>query len=99
MVRAPAQPEASWPRQRGSGLIARLIEGGSVSRAQVQASLHDMGVEWVEADVRSCPMALQALAQSAEAAWVPDAVAAPHPGDELSGLVLHADMVSVEFQQ
>lgn len=99
MVRAPALPEASRPRQRGSRLVARLMESGSVSPRQVQASLQDMGVEWVEADLRDCPGALSALARSAEAVWVPDAVANPRPGDELSGLVLHADIVQVEFQQ
>jgi hypothetical protein len=99
MVRAPEPPEASRPRQRGARLVARLMESGSVSLPQVQASLQQMGVEWVEADLRDCPGAMQALARSAEAIWVPDAIANPHPGDEMSGLVLHADIVQVEFQQ
>ncbi|KQY89864.1 hypothetical protein [Brevundimonas sp. Root1423] len=99
MVRAPAVDAPSSPRHRGSRLIARLMEDGSTSPAQIQASLQGMGVEWVEADLRDCPGAVQALARSADATWVPEAIANPRPGDELSGMVLHADIVQVEFKQ
>jgi hypothetical protein len=99
MVRAPAPPNMSRPRQRGSHLVSRLVEQGATSAEGIRNSLTTAGLEWVEADLRTCPGAMTALARSAEADWVPEAVATPKPGDELSGLVLHADIVQVDIQQ
>jgi hypothetical protein len=99
MVRAPAAPERTRPRSRGARLIGQLVERGARSDADIRAGLNDLGVEWIEADLRTCPGALAALGRSAEADWVPEAVANPTPGDEIAALVMHADIVRVEFQQ
>lgn len=99
MARAPAVPDAARPRLLGSRLVTRVKETGAGSPEEVRRALGEMDLEWVEADVRACPGALDALARSAGAVWVPDAVAHPVPEDNMSGLVLHADIVRVEIQQ
>lgn len=99
MVRAPGALGASRPRQAGSQLVSRVKEAGATSAEEVRHALRGAGLEWLEADVRECPDALAVLSRSAEAVWVPDAVANPTSGDEMSGLVMHADIVRVEFQQ
>lgn len=98
MVRAPGALDASRPRAAGAQLVSRVRETGATSPDEVRQALNGIGLEWVEADVRACPGAVATLARSAEAVWVPDAVANPTPSDELN-LVLHADIVRVEFQQ
>ncbi|PVM91530.1 hypothetical protein [Caulobacter endophyticus] len=97
MVRAPAPEGMTRPRQRGVRLVSQLVERKATSPDQIRAALGQIGPEWVEADLQTCPGATEALKKSAEAAWVPDAVADPKPSAELS-LVLHADIVKVEIQ-
>jgi hypothetical protein len=99
MVRAPAVPQAMRPRLAGLDLASRVTETGAVSTEQVRLALRDMDLEWVEADLRACPGAVATLARSAEADWVPAAVANPTPNDDMSGLVRHADVVRVDLQQ
>ncbi|WP_303698898.1 hypothetical protein [Brevundimonas naejangsanensis] len=99
MVRAPAIPDAARPRLLGAQLVTRVKETGATSPEEVRQALRDMNLEWVEADLRTCPGALATLTRSAEAAWVPDAIINPTPGDEMASLVLHADIVRVELQQ
>lgn len=99
MVRAPHIPDAARPRLLGARLVARVSETGAGTLSEVRQALGEMNLEWVEADLRTCPGALATLARSAEADWVPDAVANPRPDDDLSGLVLHADIVRVDFKQ
>lgn len=99
MVRAPGVHGATRLRQAGAQLVSRVEETGATSVEEVRQALREIGLDWLEADVRACPEALAALARSAEAIWVPSAVANPTPGDEMSGIVLHADIVRVEIQQ
>lgn len=98
MVRAPGALSVSRPRVAGAQLVSRVRETGATSPEEVRQALSGIDLEWVEADVRACPGAIATLGRSAEAAWVPDTVANPTPGGELN-LVLHADIVRVEFQQ
>jgi hypothetical protein len=99
MVRAPAPPELVRPRHRGTYLVGGLVNRGATSREQVRASLTELGVEWGEADLRTCPGALAALSRSTGAVWVPERIANPTPEDGVLNLVLHADTVQVESQQ
>jgi hypothetical protein len=98
MVRAPAPDGMTRPRQRGVRLVNQLVERKATSSEQIRAALDQIGPEWVEADLRTCPGATEALSKAGEAAWAPEAVVNPKPTDELS-LVLHADIVRVELQQ
>lgn len=99
MVRAPVLPDAARPRVQGAQLVARVRESGAESAEDVRRVLSELNLEWVEADLRTCPGALAALARSAEAAWVPVAVADPPLRGGDLGIVLHADIVRVEVQQ
>ncbi|AYV46408.1 hypothetical protein CFHF_14800 [Caulobacter flavus] len=98
MVRAPAPDGMARPRQRGVRLVGQLVERKATTPAQIRAALSQIKPEWVEADLRTCPGAAEVLKRSAEAVWVPEAVADPQPTDELN-LVLHADIVKIEIQQ
>ena len=99
MVRAPADPDSERLRVLGARLVARIEGTGASSPEEVRRALGEMNLEWVEADLRTCPGAITALARSAEADWVPDAITNPRPEDDMMGLVLHADIVRVEFSQ
>lgn len=99
MVRAPAIPDATRPRLLGARLVARVKDTGAETSDEVRQALSDMNLEWVEADLRTCPGALATLARSAGAVWVPDAITDPTPDDDMLGIVLHADIVRVDFQQ
>ena len=99
MVRAPGVLGATRLRQAGAALVFRVGETGATSVEEVRQTLSRVGLDWFEADVRACPEALTTLAKSAEAVWVPSAVANPTSGDEMSAIVMHADIVRVEVQQ
>lgn len=99
MVRAPGFEVATRPRRAGADLISRITDTNAASLEDVREAVSDSGLDWLEADVRACPNALATLARSADAAWVPDAVANPTPEGTLSGLVLHPDIVHVEIKQ
>ncbi|MDI6624211.1 MAG: hypothetical protein QME55_05730 [Brevundimonas sp.] len=99
MVRAPADPDAVRPRVLGARLVSRVEGTGARTPEEVRKALGEENLEWVEADLRACPGALDALAESAEAEWVPDAITNPRPEDAMTGLVLHADIVRVDFSQ
>jgi hypothetical protein len=98
MVRSPAPPNMTRPRQRGSHLVHQLVERGATSSSSVASNLGSLGVEWMEADLRACPGIRSMLARSAQLAWVPAEISNPGPREEIS-LVLHADIVQVVFDQ
>lgn len=99
MVRAPGVLDANRPRVAGAQLVARVTETGAGSVDEVRQVLGSMGLEWVEADIRTCPGAFAVFARSVEAAWVPDAIANPTPENSVPAIVLHPDIIRVEFQQ
>lgn len=98
MVRSPAPPDMTRPRQRGSHLVRRLVERRAISRPSIRSNLRALGVEWLEADLRACPGVSSLLARSAQLSWVPEEVSSPGLRDEIT-LVLHADTVQVVFDQ
>jgi hypothetical protein len=103
MVRAPAPPGMDRPRQRGLHLLDQLAKRGATSTPLIRAALAEVGTEWLEADLRTCPGVLAVLNRATEPAWVANAIANvgrdPTVVDYLEGLTLHSDMVQVEFQQ
>ncbi len=98
MVRAPAPPKMTRPRQRGSHLVQQLVEREATSRSSIKSYLGSLGVEWMEADLAACPGIGSILARSAELAWVPDEISNPGPREEIT-LPLHADNVQIVFDQ
>ncbi len=92
MVRAPAPPDFSRPRQRGSHLMQRMLR----SDEPASASIDGMGLEWMEADLDTCPGANVHFEQAGRISWIPNEVFAPSP-DNLPPIILHADTVKVTF--
>lgn len=96
MVRAPASPEATRPRHRGVLLLSRLVERGATTPPLISAALTDLGVEWLEADLRTCPGATEALRSLDDVSWTP---APSFDLDQLqyaSSIVMHADYVRLD---
>lgn len=98
MVRSPAPADIQRPRQRGLHLLGLLVETGATNPISIRAALSDVGTEWLEADLRTCPGAVDGLRRLTEAGWPP-----PPPIDQtlvayVSGLAMHADLVRVEVQ-
>jgi hypothetical protein len=92
MVRSPAPPDLRRPRQRGSLLMARMLRSDGPTRL----GLDRAGLEWVEADLDSCPGAIPKFQEGRSATWVPaDVFASGRP--PMHAPVMHADNVKVVF--
>lgn len=91
MVRAPAFPNATRPRHRGSGLVGLVVQSGK----PLPAALDAAGLDWVEVDLADCPAAASVFGEVPDIEWVPRHIYAPEP-NELE-LVLHADTIEVRF--
>lgn len=99
MVRAPAPVDLTRPRQRGAYLIGEIVAKGAVTADQIRTALTEISPEWVEADLRTCPGAMDVLKRSSEAVWVPEAVAEPDSDAGYVEIILHADIIEVELRQ
>jgi len=96
MVRAPYDGEPERPRWRGTKLLADLGKLAVSSRSELHAAL-DLGmVEWLEADLATCPAAMRHARDIGELRWfgVP---LVEEPSDSIA-IVLHADTVDVRFR-
>jgi hypothetical protein len=96
MVRAPAPPNFTRPRQRGSHLVHQLVQRRAMSRSSIKAQLAPSGVQWLEADLRTCSGASAILARSGQLNWVPDEISNPQLREEIV-VHLHADIIEVVF--
>lgn len=94
MVRAPAPPDLSRPRERGSHLIRHLLR----SEGPLRSALDRAGLEWLEAELNDCPAAAEKFQNAGSLTWVPPELYAPHSGG-MRGIVLHADQVEVTFEE
>ena len=92
MVRSPAPPDLTRPRQRGSLLMDRMLKGDG----PLPLRLDRAGLEWVEADLNSCPGATRKFEDGRSIMWVPAEVFASG-SPPLRGIPLHADNVEVVF--
>lgn len=102
MVRSPAPPDLTRPRQRGLHLLNLLADRRATSPDEIRRALAEVGVEWLEADLRTCPGATEALRRSKDITWTPNEIAGladERSGDEPLLMVIHADKVRVEFEQ
>lgn len=98
MVRAPAPPDMTRPRARGQHLLQLLAERRATSRSAISSNLRPLGVEWLEADLKTCPGIEEIMASSADLIWIPREISTASPQKEIL-LVLHADTVQVVFDQ
>lgn len=96
MVRAPAIENMERPRWRGTALIGKVAEQKPSGPEAVADILETVGMEWVEADLMTCPNAMRVLAEGNDLEWIKPDILAPSP-DAMFVSVLHADTVVVEF--
>ncbi len=99
MVRAPAPANLTRPRQRGQYLVGEIVGEGAASSEEIRIALTKINPEWVEADLRACPGAMDTLKRSSEAVWVPEAIAEPDSDAGYVEVIFHADIIEVELQQ
>jgi hypothetical protein len=94
MVRAPVGPRgAERPRWRGADLVSRIFATGAATDDAIRAQLDDAGIEWLEADLQSCPGAMVLLGRAEAVQWAPRK---PPKRDEIV-VTLHADTIEVGF--
>lgn len=96
MVRAPAPPDITRPRQRGYLLLERIAKEGASTRVDLSARLDRAKLEWMEADIGQCPAAGDVLGQSGQLTWVPSQFYTTDPATP-PDIVLHADTVEIRF--
>ncbi len=96
MVRAPYDGEPERPRWRGTRLLNELGTKGVSSREELLKALDNGAVEWLEADLATCPAALNHARTTDDLRWfgVP---LVEEPSDSIA-IVLHADTVEVRFR-
>lgn len=99
MVRAPKPVPSETYDVYSSELINRMADTRIQVLQDVKHVLRGVELEWVEADLRTCPGAVDALAQSADADWVPSPVSNPTAENGFPAIVLHPDDIMVEIQQ
>ncbi|HEX8533960.1 MAG TPA: hypothetical protein VF662_07310 [Allosphingosinicella sp.] len=96
MVRAPAPPELTRPRQRGFSLMQQMLRSGAETPEQVAAAVDKAGLEWLEGDLDACEAAAEVIRQADRIEWVVPEIHSPDPS-KLQAPVLHSDMVEVTF--
>lgn len=96
MVRAPYEGEPERPRWRGTKLLGDLRTRGVSSQRELLAALDNGAVEWLEADLATCPAALSHARNTANLRWF-GAPLVEEPSDSIA-IVLHADTVDVRFR-
>lgn len=99
MVRAPQPASSDIHGVYGSGLIATMVGAGVRDEEDVREVLRSIDLEWLEADLRTCSGAVDMLARSADADWVPRSVSHPDADDWPPAIVLHPDNIVVEIQE
>lgn len=100
IVRAPAVDKGARIRRRGSQLTLRVHERGAFTDEQIKAELERQGIEWMQADLRSCSSAAPVMARAGAIRWAPQSIINEAQGKsgDLS-IVLHADTVEVTFNK
>ncbi|MFT3997706.1 MAG: hypothetical protein QM667_09885 [Asticcacaulis sp.] len=95
MVRAPITDPSDRPRRWGLTLVNKVTAKGASTPEAVAGALDTLGLDWVEADLMTCPGAMTAMADLGKAEWIRDDVVKPDPNGSIE-IVLHADRIRVE---
>lgn len=96
MVRGVSPPNMMRQRERGWHLVHRLIERGATAPESIRLQLGPSLVEWLEADLASCPGIIEFMGGSATLTWVPEEISDPRPRDDFA-IWVHADIVTIVF--
>lgn len=96
MVRVPVEADER-PRRSGNRLVSEVMQKAA-SAQDIPKALDAAGLQWVEADLATCPGAMPVLAEALQTKWVLKSMVAPAAGEEFS-ITLHADTVTVTFKE
>ncbi|MFY8196835.1 MAG: hypothetical protein ACOVKV_17335 [Novosphingobium sp.] len=96
MIRAPYDGEPERPRWRGTRLLEDLRTRGVSSRKELLKALDDGAVEWLEADLATCPAALNNARSTDELRWFGEPLV-QEPSDEMA-IIMHFDTIDVRFR-
>lgn len=93
MIRSPYEGKPPRPRMRGQRLFNVIAHVKPQSEDALLRLLDDIGLEWLEADIRRCPTAMKHLATVRDLKFS----SAIDTSGNLDEIVLHADMVTFEI--
>ncbi|WP_315764122.1 hypothetical protein [Sphingomonas sp. Y38-1Y] len=96
MVRAPNAKTVERPRWAGAAIVGRVKQAGAKTADQVALVLDELELDWLEADLSSCPGAMAVVPDAERAEWVPPAVTRPKAIRPIE-MFLHFDKVTVSF--
>ena len=71
MVRAPAPFKNADLRNRSIDLAKRLVRRNATTHKTIRSALPSLDLEWMEADLHTCPGFDEQLASAANLAWLP----------------------------
>lgn len=97
MVRAPAPPSMRNERDRSIHLARQLVQRRATTRAAIRSQLASLRLEWMEADLTSCPGIRETLARAANLNWVPEEITGPPLPNGDVRIYLDTDSVQVAF--
>ena len=97
MVRVP-QTGMESPRLAAARFVRRLADAGANTREAMDEAVMGAGLQWLEADIKTCPGAEDHIAKATQLDWVPHE-AIEEPSRDMPRLVLHADKLTVTFQK
>ena len=93
MVRSPYEGKPPRARARGQRLFAMIAKSPPQSDDALLRSLDKAGLEWLEADIRKCPIAMAHLATGQD----PRFSSVLNQTRQMPEIVLHADKISFEI--
>lgn len=97
MVRVP-QTDMESPRLAAARFVRRLADEGAHTLEAMDEAVIGAGLQWLEADIKTCPGAEDHIAKVTQIDWVPRE-AIEEPSRDMPRLVLHADKLTVTFQK
>ncbi|QFT78308.1 hypothetical protein [Erythrobacter sp. THAF29] len=94
MVRAPYDGEPERPRYRGLELLTTLRTLAVSNREELITVLDKGAVEWLEADLATCPAALAKAREAEKLAFFNQSLVAD---DDDMAIVIHSDTIKLTF--
>jgi hypothetical protein len=94
MVRAPAPQTGAAAGQRARQLAEQLVRRRATTVRTIRIAFRSMALEWSQADLRSCPGAVEKLAGAASVTWLPRRV---EQTESNPAIWLDSDSVEVTF--
>ncbi len=88
------------PRNAAARLVRQMADAGADTPEKLRDAMDNVELQWLEANLLTCPGALEQLKRAEEVAWVPaEVLVPPDINGQVPPLVLHADKVTVTFRK